>query len=181
MSTPGAAWVQWRVRLSYPLAAVFLWLATPSMNSLYLGAGISALGLLVRGAAAGHLRKHEALATTGPYAYTRNPLYLGSALLALGLVIAGRSWIAGVLVGAYFGAFYSAVMKREEAELRERYGAAFEAYARQVPLFVPAGRKQPDGAGDFSWKQFENNREYQASIGWIVGLCLLAGKMFFAL
>src|SRR4029078_1117863 len=40
--------------------------------------------LLMRSWAAGVLQKNESLATTGPYAITRNPLYLGSFLRMFG-------------------------------------------------------------------------------------------------
>ncbi len=56
-----------------------------------IGAVIAAFGLIVRGAAAGYLRKDQQLATGGPYSRTRNPLYLGSALLAAGFIVAGHS------------------------------------------------------------------------------------------
>jgi protein-S-isoprenylcysteine O-methyltransferase Ste14 len=170
-------WSRWRVRAGYPLAAVFLWLATPTPRSLAAGAAVGLVGLLVRAAAAGHLRKSEALATGGPYAWTRNPLYLGSAILAAGLVLAARSWIAAALVAAYFAVFYPAVMKREEAELRAQYGAAFDEYAARVPRFWPRpARARPQGTR-FSWQQYLRNHEYQAAIGFIAGLLLLALKM----
>jgi hypothetical protein len=178
--TPAGNWVsRWRVRAGYPLAIVFLLLAHPTAPVLLAGTAVAALGLLVRGAAAGHLHKHEQLAISGPYALTRNPLYFGSALLAAGFVIASASWIPAALVAAYFLAFYPAVMRREETELRARYGAAFEEYARRVPLFWPRfGRSAERGSARFSWAQYRRNREYQAALGALVGMALLATKPF---
>lgn len=179
MSGSGDGFTRWRVRVGYPLAIVVLGLARPAPESIALGAAIGAVGLLVRGLAAGYLQKQEALAMTGPYAYTRNPLYLGSAILAAGFAAACRSWLAAVLVAAYFGVFYIAVMRREEQELRTQYGATFEQYAGRVPLFFPAMKKMTEptaGARGFSWQQYARNREYQAAIGFalvLVLLCLL--------
>jgi protein-S-isoprenylcysteine O-methyltransferase Ste14 len=175
----GAAdlWVRWRVRVGYPVALLFAWLAKPSYWSLALGAVIGLIGLAVRAAAAGHLRKHEELAMSGPYAYTRNPLYLGSAGLAAGAIVAGHSWLAAVFVGAYFALFYSIVMRHEEAELRGKYGAAFEKYAECVPLFFPRLTRGTAARGQFSASQYLRNREYQAFLGFLAGLALLWAKM----
>jgi hypothetical protein len=178
---------RWRVRAGYPVAACFLALAWPTIATLAAGAAVAALGLFVRAAAAGHLHKHEQLATRGPYAFTRNPLYLGSAVLAAGFAVAGASWIAAALVAAYFAVFYPAAMRREEDELRARYGAAFEEYSRRVPRFwprlspsapAPAAGTASSATDEFSWRQFGRNREYQAAIGTIIGLAVLAAKMF---
>lgn len=181
--TGGYDWaVRWRVRLGYLLVFGYAWLAQPTSRSILLGLGVASLGLLIRGAAAGYLRKHEALATRGPYAWTRNPLYLGSALLALGVIVAGRSWVAGVLIGAYFAAVYAAVMKREEAELRARYGAAFEQYARRVPLFFPRLPRGREAAGEansgFRWENYFRNREWQAAAGAAAVAAFLYLKMW---
>jgi protein-S-isoprenylcysteine O-methyltransferase Ste14 len=159
-------WVRWRARLGFPLAAVCLWLARPSASSILGGAAIALAGLAIRAAAAGHLRKGEAVAMSGPYARTRNPLYFGSALLAAGFGVAGRSWIVAVLVAAYYLALYPFLMRREERELRARFGAEFEEYARQVPLFWP--RLRTEGRTDraqFSWTRYARNREYQTALG----------------
>lgn len=179
MSSATNPWARWRVRLGYPVALAFAWLAKPSTDSLLFGFAIALLGMLWRAAAAGHLYKHERLATSGPYRFSRNPLYLGSTLLAAGLLVAGRSWIAAALVGAYFAIFYSRVMRTEEGELRARYGSAFEDYAARVPLFFPTLRPIAPSGGAFSWKQYRINREYQAAIGLLLGLALLYGKMRF--
>jgi protein-S-isoprenylcysteine O-methyltransferase Ste14 len=165
MSLPGAGWARWRAPVGYPVAAVCLWLARPTVPSVLVGSVIALAGLFVRGSAAGYLHKHEALAFAGPYARTRNPLYLGSALLAAGFVAASRSWIAGALLTAYFLAFYPLVIRREEAELRDQYGPAFEDYARRVPLFWPRLRVQTTGSAQFSFAQYLRNREYRAAIG----------------
>ncbi len=68
--TPGPAWARWRAPIGYPLAALCLWLARPTFRSILIGSAFIVLGLLIRAAAAGHLRKREALAHTGPYART---------------------------------------------------------------------------------------------------------------
>ena len=118
MSAAGEMWMRWRVRAGYPVGLLYAWLADPVPVWITVGGAIALLGLVIRGAAAGHLRKHEALATSGPYAFTRNPLYFGSALIAAGFLVAGRSWIAAGVVLAYFVLFYGLVMRREEGELQ---------------------------------------------------------------
>jgi hypothetical protein len=177
MSPAGEMWTRWRVRAGYPVAVAFALLAQPAMLSLLAGAFVAACGLLIRALAAGHLCKHEALATTGPYAFTRNPLYFGSAILAAGFAVAGRSWIAAAIVGAYFGVFYPIVMRREERELRARYGVAFDDYAARVPLFWPRLKPAGSGGAQFSGELYRRNREYQAAIGAAAGLLLLYAKM----
>ena len=176
MTTLAGFSTRWRVRLGYPLALACLWLARPTPGRLALGAGIAGAGLVLRGAAAGHLRKHEQLTTSGPYAYTRNPLYLGSALLAVGFLVACGSWIVTALLTAYFALFYPAVMRREEQELRARYGSAFDDYAARVPLFWPrltfGGTSRAPGER-FSWALYRRNREYQAALGFLGAIALL--------
>jgi protein-S-isoprenylcysteine O-methyltransferase Ste14 len=167
---------RWRVRLGYPLATVVLALARPTLRSIVAGGLVGAIGLVVRGLAAGHLQKQTVLTVTGPYAYTRNPLYLGSAILALGAAVATWSWIAAWILLAYFAAFYSIVMRSEEQELRLQHGQAFEAYAKAVPLFLPrftAAKLSPNAAGSFSWEQYSKNREYRAAIGFLLLLAVL--------
>lgn len=178
-------WMRWRVRAGYPVAVLYWLLARPTEHSILYGAILAGFGLIIRGLASGHLRKDRELATTGPYACTRNPLYLGSALLASGFVVAGHSWIAGVLVGAYFGIFYYAVMRNEEEDLRARFGAPFEQYAARVPLFFPRapGRRSGIDATSetnrrFSWAQYLRNREYKALIGTLAGLGIMGVRMW---
>jgi protein-S-isoprenylcysteine O-methyltransferase Ste14 len=164
------------VRLGYPLAIVVLWFARPTPSTIILGALVGIAGLWIRAYAAGCLHKQEILTVTGPYAHTRNPLYLGSAVLALGAAVAARSWISASVLAAYFAIFYSAVMRKEEVELRERHGPAFDEYARTVPLFIPRFRAAKLGierAGSFSFGQYKKNREYQAAIGFLLLLLVL--------
>lgn len=176
--TAFSSWVaRWRVRLGYPLAIVVLIFARPTLQSIAIGAAIGILGLLLRGYAAGYLKKQEVLSTTGPYAFTRNPLYLGSAILAAGAAWAMHSWISAGVLGLYFAVVYYVVMRREEGELRGHFGAAFERYAKAVPLFFP--RFTPAGLGDsvgsFSAAQYKKNHEYEAAIGFVFLLALLVG------
>lgn len=176
MSLPGTFFMRWRVRLSYPLAVVVLWLSRPVPRSILLGGLVGALGLCLRFYAAGYLHKQEVLTVSGPYAYTRNPLYLGSAAMALGAALAMVSWISATLLLAYFAIFYFTVMRREERELHLRHGAAFEDYARAVPLFVPRLRrsKLPTGSrAAFSFTQYRKNHEWRAALGFLLLLAVL--------
>lgn len=176
MSAAAAFLARWRVRLGYPLAILVLWFARPTPRSILWAVPIGLLGLLVRARAAGYLHKQEVLTVTGPYAYTRNPLYLGSSILAVAVAVASHSWISAAIVCGYFALVYFFVMRREEGELRSRYGAAFDEFARAVPLFFP--RLTPallsfSSAGSFSPAQYRKNHEYQAAVGFVFLLALL--------
>jgi hypothetical protein len=178
--------MRWRVRVGYPVAVLFWLLANPQPLSILIGGIVAALGLAVRAAASGHLRKDRELATAGPYARTRNPLYLGSAFLAAGFAIAGRSWLAGAIVLIYFAVFYYAVMGNEAEDLHRGFGAEFDAYAARVPLFFPrlgrakrAGESPAGASGQkFSWMRYRRNREYKALIGTITGLAVVWLRMW---
>jgi protein-S-isoprenylcysteine O-methyltransferase Ste14 len=176
VSSLGACFVRWRVRLGYPLALAVLFFARPQPRSIFYGMLVGAIGLALRAWAAGYLHKQELLTITGPYAYTRNPLYLGSAILALGVAIASRSWISGLILAAYFSIVYSVVIKKEEQELRPRHGAAFERYAAAVPQFFPRlfpAALESGANGSFSLDQYQKNHEWQAALGFLLLLFVL--------
>src|SRR5437763_15255547 len=85
-----------RVPLGFVFAAAYLWFAHPTWTYLAASAVFILIGIGVRAAASGYIRKNAELAITGPYAYTRNPLYLGSILMAVGFIVAARGgWIGG--------------------------------------------------------------------------------------
>ena len=125
-----------RVPLGFVFAVLYFWLARPTWRFIALGALLIVPGLLIRALASGHVRKNEALATSGPYAYTRNPLYLGSLLIGVGFAVAARSWWVGVALVVMFFAIYVPVIRDEEAFLRRKF-PEFEEYARRVPRMFP--------------------------------------------
>lgn len=155
-----------RVPLGFLFAVVYFWLARPTWLSIALGLIVVAPGLLVRALASGHVRKNESLATSGPYAYTRNPLYLGSLLIGVGFAVAARSWWVGVALALMFFAIYLPVIRDEEAFLRQKF-PEFEEYARQVPGMLPR-LTASSNEGDtprFSLDLYLKHREYNALLG----------------
>src|SRR5215210_5800624 len=126
-----------RVPLSFGCAALFLIFARPRPLTLMAGATISVLGLLLRAWASGHIRKSSALATSGPYAYTRNPLYLGNFLLGLGFTIGSGWWPLGILFAVLFLGIYLPVMRVESETLAQLFGESYQTYSRGVPIFLP--------------------------------------------
>ena len=155
--------------------------ARPRPATLVIGAVVSLLGLLLRAWAAGHIRKNSSLATSGPYAFTRNPLYLGSFLLGLGFTIASGFWPLGILFALLFLGIYFPVMRVESATLAELFGKEFENYARQVPLFFP--RITPYRSGDsdigFDRNLYMRYREYRAALGLVIAWVLLVFKAYY--
>ena len=167
-----------RVPLGFAFAAFYLWFARPTRASILLGAALTIPGLVIRGLASGHLQKNEQLATTGPYAHTRNPLYLGSLVLATGFAVASRSgWIAAGLI-LVFLAIYIPVMRAEESFLREHF-PEYAEYARQVPWLLPRLSVSNSKRGDFSWDLYWKHREYNATLGALAMMAALAVKLCF--
>jgi protein-S-isoprenylcysteine O-methyltransferase Ste14 len=155
-----------RVPLGFAFAVLYFWLARPTWQFLALGAVLIMPGLLIRALASGHVRKNEALATSGPYAYTRNPLYLGSLLIGIGFAVAARSWWVGLVLVVMFFAIYVPVIRGEEKYLREKF-PEFEEYAYRVPRMLPrlTPAPSPDEGGGFSMELYLKHREWNALLG----------------
>src|SRR5688500_18713590 len=114
-----------RLPLGFLLAALYLAFVRPTYGSLLLGASIAFVGLGIRAWASGHIMKNDRLATSGPYAHTRNPLYLGSFLIAAGFAIAAH-WSLLLLVIAFFVLVYAPTIERERANIRGRFPEAYD-------------------------------------------------------
>ena len=79
----------------------------------------------------------EVLNTTGLYGFVRHPLYVGNFLMWLGVAMLPRSaWLAAVVCLAFW-VYYERIMLAEEAFLRGKFGASYEAWAAVTPPFFP--------------------------------------------
>ena len=172
---------RWRVPLGFACGIIFIALARPQWTMLAIGGAVALVGLLLRAWAAGHIRKNSSLATSGPYAHTRNPLYLGSFLLGLGFTVAaGRPLLLGIIFAALFLGIYLPVMRVEAATLVELFGDDYRRYARIVPLFFPRLTPyRPELArtrARFDVGLYLRYREYRAALGLLLAWLALALK-----
>ena len=170
-----------RVPLGFVFALLYWWLAHPTARSIVGGSAVTLIGLAIRAYASGYVRKNENLATTGPYAFTRNPLYLGSIVIAAGFAVMARSWLVVALLGLMFLAIYLPVIWSEEAYLRERF-PEFAEYERRVPRLLPRlgdllAQQQPSSGG-FSRDLYLQHREYQALAGTLAMIATVGLKLF---
>jgi protein-S-isoprenylcysteine O-methyltransferase Ste14 len=173
-----------RLPLGFVLAAVYLYLTpTPSTTPLTfaVGAGIALVGLLIRAWASGHIVKNDRLATTGPYAHTRNPLYFGSFLIGAGFAIAAH-WSLLLLVIAFWALVYVPTMERERANISGRFPDAYAEYERNVPAFIPRGRpwraEDAAEAAPFSLGLYMKHGEWKALLGYAAVVLWIAIRMW---
>jgi len=169
-----------RTRAPWLLVVPFLILARPTPELLGVGAALATLGLVIRAWSAGTIEKGRVLATSGPYAFTRNPLYLGSFLIGTGLAMAGGHLAWPVAFVAFFGAVYVRTMKREAEELLHLFGTRYRDYAAQVPGFLP--RPTPFRSGGspgegFRWSRYRRYREWEALLGAAAAFTVLAVRL----
>jgi protein-S-isoprenylcysteine O-methyltransferase Ste14 len=169
------------VPLGFLCAAVFFLFAKPTPRWLIAGAVVSLPGLLLRAWASGHIRKNDALAMSGPYAYTRNPLYLGSFLLGLGFTIASGRVLLGLLFALLFLGIYLPVMRVESATIAELFAESYPNYASEVPLFFPrmTPYRSAEARTGFDGALYMRYREYQAALGLVVAWGLLIIKAYY--
>ena len=89
------------------------------------------------------------LAATGSYERVRHPQYAGFILIMIGFLLQWPT-LATLLMFPVLVLVYRRLAIREENEVRERFGAAWEDYARRTPRFVPRRRRaRRASAGSF--------------------------------
>jgi protein-S-isoprenylcysteine O-methyltransferase Ste14 len=165
-----------RVPMGFVFAIFYFWRAKPTWKFLVLGALIASLGIVIRAAASGHVKKNQELTMTGPYAYVRNPLYFGSIVIAIGFAVAARDvWVAIAIV-AMFVLIYVPAIRAEETFLRKQF-PTYDEYARRVPRLLPDTllfRQMMDG---FSRELYWQHREYNALLGAAATVLALVAKI----
>jgi protein-S-isoprenylcysteine O-methyltransferase Ste14 len=165
-----------RVPLGFAIAAAVLYFAAPTPASILIGLPIALVGAAFRAMAAGVIKKDSSLATTGPYAWTRNPLYFGSFMLAAGFSVMSNNLVAAALLLVPSVLVYPNVIRNEEAHLARLFPHEFPAYRSKVPCFIPrVGRSAPS----FSFQQYVANREYNTALGLIGILAIFVIKFLF--
>jgi len=170
-----------RLPLGFILAGLYIAFGPPPTPvTLAVGAIVAIAGLLVRAWAAGHIVKNDRLATTGPYAHTRNPLYFGSFLIAAGFAIAAH-WSLLLLVVAFFALVYGPTIERERVKVSALFPEAYARWEENVPAFVPRPTAWRDPAGAeaerFSPALYMRHGEWKAALGFILVMGWLVLRM----
>jgi protein-S-isoprenylcysteine O-methyltransferase Ste14 len=116
----------------------------------------------------------EQLVTRGLFQHCRNPLYLGNLLILAGLLLVWNSPVAYAAGGAFFLVGYVAIVAAEEAFLRRRFGAEYDAYCARVPRWAIRWRGiRASVAGmSFNWSRVVV-KEYGSAAYWLAGICVL--------
>ena len=115
----------------------------------------------------------EELVTRGFFAHARNPLYVGNVLILLGLLVIWNAPPAYAVGVPFFLVGYVAIVAAEEAFLRRKFGAEYDAYARRVPRWVPrldalgSLPRSMDGMA-FNWRRVVL-KEYGSAAYWVAG------------
>jgi len=116
------------------------------------------------------------LVTEGVYAHVRNPMYVGNFMILVGLAVIWGSPLAFAIGVPLIGFLYFAIVVSEEAYLRQKFGAGYDDYARDVNRFVPrlAGLRETVRNGHYDWRK-ALRKEYGTphGLGWGILLLIL--------
>jgi protein-S-isoprenylcysteine O-methyltransferase Ste14 len=164
-----------RLWLVYPVFIVYPFVARMTDASYYIGLSLMVLGLLIRFWASGYISKSRTLATSGPYAYTRNPLYLGNFVLGLGVsAVSNNVWLI-LYYALSFVILYIGTIKEEQAVLQEKFGQEYRDYIASVPMFLPTFKLYKKSAqGKFDIVQSFKNGEFIRLFGFLLLMVLIA-------
>jgi protein-S-isoprenylcysteine O-methyltransferase Ste14 len=148
---------KWRGGLVAPVAVIFLYVAQPTVASLFTGVLLACLGEGIRLWAIGYTgeptRSQEldapALVTTGPYGLVRNPLYLGNILNGMAVATASvgglpptRAALLWMGAASFLGFVYGHIIILEQEFLCDEFGEEYSLYCETVPPLLPVGLKQ---------------------------------------
>jgi len=131
------AWLMAADRVLFSLG-LFRWLAVPLW---LIGAAVMlwcAWDFTVKGCGTpAPIDPPRELVISGLYRYVRNPMYDGALLVLFGHVLWFPSLALIVCPIIFLVSFHLFVVLYEERTLRKKFGAAYEAYCRSVPRWIP--------------------------------------------
>ncbi len=137
-----------------------------------LGGALVVLGEAGRMWSSGHIDKNRELATSGPYAHTRNPLYVANLLLLIGFcVMAGHAWVTALALLA-FSMIYRPVIYEEAQRMDKLFGEDYRRWSVDVPLFFPRITPATKVAGAFSWSLVFRHREHKNVAAFLIGIVI---------
>jgi protein-S-isoprenylcysteine O-methyltransferase Ste14 len=117
-------------------------------KSVALGGSLVALGMLLAVWAVAAVKEIDVespdrLVVSGPYAHSRNPMYLAWTLVYAGITILVASWWLLSPLPALLAFTHRVVIRREEQELEERFGAEYRDYMSSVHRYggLPRGSR----------------------------------------
>ena len=113
---------------SYAFLGGGFWLLSSAWNVLYCA------------------QRQHALAVAGPYARVRHPQYIGFVAILIGFLLQWPTLLT-LLMFPVLVVMYAHLARTEETEMRQQFGAAFEAYAAKTPRFVLALRGSSRAVG----------------------------------
>jgi protein-S-isoprenylcysteine O-methyltransferase Ste14 len=153
--------------------------------ALVLGLGISIAGQLIRFMTIGlvyiirggaNRKIHaEGLVTTGIFSHCRNPLYVGNIAVSIGMAIASNSVLFFSVITPFIIFVYIAIVMAEENFLRNKFGAAFDEYTKNVNRWVPSlkGLNKTFASHNFAWKRVLLKEYNSTFTGTLLGILLI--------
>ncbi|RMH51637.1 MAG: isoprenylcysteine carboxylmethyltransferase family protein [Zetaproteobacteria bacterium] len=160
-----------RIWATAPVVILLLAVARPTLPGLLIGGLVVVAGEAGRCWASGYIDKNRKLATAGPYRYTRNPLYFFNSVIFTGFCIMAANPWAALLGMAAFTVIYRPALRNEAAYMRRLFGAEYDQWAEQVPLFLPRPTGYP-ARGAHSWALVREHREHKNALAMAAGMAL---------
>lgn len=115
------------------------WLNNPRIfgwMGAVIGAWLTLIGMILVIIGWHQIHRGIGLVTTGIYKYIRHPQYTGFFLIITGWVL---HWETTLTLGMYPILFlmYLLLARREEIDLKKRFGDEYETYRQRTPMFLP--------------------------------------------
>jgi protein-S-isoprenylcysteine O-methyltransferase Ste14 len=172
MAALGNFLFHYRTSLS-PLLPLLLLLPGPQVLAdpfvaAVLGLLVAAVGQIVRGTTIGL----EYIVRGG----RNHRVYADNLVtMVLGAGIASNRWPSMLAITAAYAFMYQAITVAEEAYLRQKFGAAFDEYCRDVPRWWPRLRGLPAtfARTRFNWSRVLK-KGYSEPLGWVLPIVLIA-------
>ncbi len=169
-----------RPQLTAVAALVVIFFAQPTLVSLLLGTLFVILGELGRTWALGYIEKDAELATSGPYAFTRNPLYVFNTLMFIGFCVMGNNLVPALVATVIFVWIYIVVIKVEAERMVDLFGESYAKWSEHVPLFIPSLTPWKDRARKaYSFALMLGHEEPKHWAGAFIGMSIFYGIYYF--